>query len=97
MFKILFEKNYNIHDVAILHMNASCTCTQRNTAVIMIGEGFVSKIHCHFRLSFNFCLIHSRWCSRHNWFMLNKICRNVISYTVMLICMSFISLGSVSK
>ena len=23
MFQILFEKNYNTHDVAILHMNAS--------------------------------------------------------------------------
>ena len=29
--------------------------------------------------------------------MLTKICHKVISYTVMLICMSFISLGIVSK
>ena len=64
---------------------------------IMIGEGFVSKIHCHFRLSFNFCLIHSWWCSRHYLVMLTKISLKVISDTVILICMSFISLGIFSK
>ena len=49
---------------------------------ITIGGGFVSKIHCHFRLSFNFCFIHSRWCSRRNSFMLTKISLKVISDTV---------------
>ena len=64
---------------------------------IMIGEGFVLKIHCHFRLSFNICLIHSRWCSSRNSFMLTNIYLKVISDTGILICMSFISLGIFSK
>ena len=64
-----------------------------NTQIrIRIGEGFVSKIHCHFRLSFNFCLTYSWLCNRCNSFMLTNIFLRVISDTVILICMSFISL-----
>ena len=63
----------------------------------MIGEGFLSKIHCHFRLSFNFCLTYSWWCSRHNSFMLTKMFLKVISDTVILLCMSFISFGDFLK
>ena len=64
---------------------------------ITVGEGFVSKIHCHFRLSFNFCLIHFCWCNRHNSFILTKINLKVIRDTVILIFMSFISLWIFSK
>ena len=37
MFKILFEKNYSTHNVAILCMNTS-TCMRRNTAVTFLGH-----------------------------------------------------------
>ena len=59
---------------------------------ITIGEGFVSKIHCHFMLPVTFCLVHSRWCSSRNSFMLTKISLKVISDTVNTY-VSFISLG----
>ena len=92
MFKILFEKNYNTNDVAILHRNASYKHAKQYSSKLQLVKGLCQK-YTTTKLSFNFCLINSRWCSKHNWFMLTKICFKVISYTVMLICMSFISLG----
>ena len=83
MFKILLQKNYNTHDIAILRMNASYVHATKYSSKLRLVKGLY---HCHFRLSF---LINSS-CSRHNWLMLTKICRKVLSYTVILICMSFI-------
>ena len=71
------------------------TCKQHNTISDYdwcLYKKFTAILSCH-----STCLIHSRWCSRRNLFMLTKIYLKVISDTVILICMSFVSLGIFSK
>ena len=51
MFKMLFVKNYNTHDVAILHMNASYMHATQYTSKLRLVKGLCQKytatLNCH--------------------------------------------------
>ena len=51
MFQILFEKNYNTHDIAILHMNASYVHATHYGNEVRLVKGLCQKytatLGCH--------------------------------------------------
>ena len=51
MFQILFENNYNTHDVAILHMNVSYVhvtyCSSKLRLVKDLCQKYTGTLGCH--------------------------------------------------
>ena len=51
MFQILFEKNYDTHDVSILRMNASYMHAMQHSSKVLLVKGLCQKytaiLGCH--------------------------------------------------